>query len=58
MMSRIVANDRAGERMDREWIIEAKAGEEGGGRRGSREWNIRINVTADEASLQHRYIKT
>lgn len=31
MMSRIVANDRAGERMDREWIIEAKAGEEGGG---------------------------
>lgn len=57
MMSRIVANDRAGERMDREWIIEAKAGEEGGGR-GSREWNIRINVTADEASLQHRYIKT
>lgn len=31
MMSRIMANDRAGERMDREWIIEAKAGEEGGG---------------------------
>lgn len=36
MMSRIVANDRAGERMDREWIIEAKAGEEGGGGGGDR----------------------
>lgn len=38
----------------REWIIEAKPREG----KGSREWNIRINVTADEASLQHRYIKT